>query len=249
MSATHPALPLFILLHGTCFNGAQWRVYEQLLADVAEVCAPDLPGHGARAAQPFSMAAARRVVHEAVQTAGARPVILGGHSLGGFVAMSYAAVHGRRLAGLVLMGSATEPRCRAAASFRMVARLWEAMGAERVRQMHELTVGRRADARVWRAISARGESFGAVRAAWWAVMAHSGSWQLRRVPCTTLVLGGRLDVLHLQAARFAAAAPHGRVVTAPWRGHVWSLTHPEEVAGHLRRFVEQECGAVHPPMA
>ena len=118
--------------------------------------------------------------------------------------MSYAAVHGRRLAGLVLMGSATEPRCRAAASFRMVARLWEAMGAERVRQMHELTVGRRADARVWRAISARGESFGAVRAAWWAVMAHSGSWQLRRVPCPTLVLGGRLDVLHLQAARFAA---------------------------------------------
>lgn len=239
-----PALPLFILLHGTCFNGAQWQLYKALLADVAEVCAPDLPGHGARAAQPFSMAAARRVVHEAVRAAGARPVILGGHSLGGFVAMNYAALHHRRLSGLVLMGSATEPRCRAAASFRMVARAWEAMGPERVRQLHELTVGRRADARVWGAITQQGEQFGAVRAAWWQVMALSGSWQLRRVSCPTLVLGGRHDVLHLQAGRFAAAAPHGRAITAPWRGHQWSLTHPEEVAAHLRRFVVQECEGI-----
>ena len=238
------ALPLFILLHGTCFNSGQWALYKELLADAAEVCAPDLPGHGARAAQPFSMAAARRVVHEAVLAAGERPVILGGHSLGGFVTMNYAALHHRRLAGLTLMGSATEPRCPGAVSFRMVARLWEAMGAERVRQLHERTVGRRADARVWGAITERGEQFGAVRSAWWQVMALSGSWQLRRVSCPVLVLGGRLDVLHLQAGRFAAAAPHGRAITAPGRGHLWSMTHPEEVAAHLRRFIEQECKGI-----
>lgn len=242
MSAS--TLPLFILLHGTCFNSGQWQLYKELLADAAEVVAPDLPGHGARAAQPFSMAAARRVVHEAVQAAGERPVILGGHSLGGFVAMEYAALHHRRLSGLALMGSATEPRCRASVSFRMVARLWEVMGAERVRQSHERTVGRYADARVWRAITERGEQFGAVRAAWWQVMAQSGSWQLRRVSCPTLVLGGRQDVLHLQAGRFAAAAPRGEAVTVPWRGHLWSLTHPEEVAAHLRRFIVQECMSI-----
>lgn len=244
MPSATPALPLFILLHGTCFNSGQWELYKELLADAAEVVAPDLPGHGVRAAQPFSMAAARRVVHEAVQAAGERPVILGGHSLGGFVAMQYAALHHRRLSGLALMGSATEPRCRASVSFRMVARLWEVMGAERVRQSHERTVGRYADARVWRAISERGEQFGAVRAAWWQVMAQSGSWQLRRVSCPTLVLGGRQDVLHLQAGRFAAAAPRGKAVTVPWRGHLWPLTHPEEVAAHLRRFIVQECMSI-----
>ena len=126
----------------------------------------------------------------------------------------------------------------------MVARLWEVMGAERVRQSHERTVGRFADARVWRAISERGEQFGAVRAAWWQVMAQSGSWQLRRVSCPTLVLGGRQDVLHLQAKRFAAAAPHGEAVTVPWRGHLWPLTHPEEVAAHLRRFVAEKCQGI-----
>ena len=240
------ALPLFILLHGTCFNGGQWQLYKELLAGAADVCAPDLPGHGARAGEPFSMAAARRVVHEAVRAAGgSRPVILGGHSLGGFVAMNYAALHHRRLAGLALMGSATEPRCRAAASFRAVARLWEAMGAERVRQLHEQTVGRRADARVWGAITERGEQFGAVRAAWWQVMALSGSWQLRRVSCPVLVLGGRQDALHLQARRFAAAAPQGKAITAPWRGHLWSLTHPAEVASHLRHFVVHDCMGIH----
>ncbi len=233
--------PLFILLHGTCLNGAQWAPYRALLEDVAEVSTPDLPGHGVRAADTFTLDAAVRIVHEHVQAAApGRPVIVGGHSLGGFVAMSYAERHPAALAGLALMGSATEPGGPGAVLYRATARLWELAGPERVQWLHEQTLGRAADGRVWTAIHAQGgESFGAVRDAWTQVMDNCGSHQLRQVRCPVLVLGGAWDQLHLQAARFAAAAPHGQAITAPRRTHQWPLTHPDEVAAILRRWVAE----------
>ena len=231
--------PLLILLHGTCLNGGQWALYRDLLADAADIAAPDLPGHGVHAHTAFSLDAAVQAVHEQVCQAQARqqPVILGGHSLGGFVAMSYAERHPDQLAGLILIGSATEPGGPGAIVYRAVARLWEMAGPQRVQQLHEHTLGRMADARVWNAVQARGESFGAVREAWSQVMQHCGSRQLRQVRCPILVLGGQLDQLHLQAKRFAAAAPQGQVITAAGRTHHWPLTHPEEVAAVLRNWI------------
>lgn len=284
------ARPLLVLLHGTCLNAGQWDLYADLLADVAEVVAPDLPGHGTRAAQPFTLDAAVHIVAQTIamhangdsgsngreanacgpksapiaaaaadasslQTApgtsgtsnrpeaphmppATRPVVLGGHSLGGFVAMTYAQNHPTRLQGLALMGSAVEPRGPGAAIYRVIARLWELAGPARVQWLHEHTMGRMADPRLWADVQAHGgESFGAVRAAWAAVMGHCGSHQLRHVRCPVLVLGGQLDQLHLQASRFAAAAPQGHVITASSRGHLWPLTHPAEIAAHLRPWL------------
>lgn len=228
--------PLLILLHGTCLNGGQWALYRELMADVAQVLAPDLPGHGMHAAQPFTLDTAVQGVHALVQRVGpGRAVFLGGHSLGGFVAMSYAERYPDQLAGLALMGSATEPGGPGAFVYRAIAKLWELAGPQRVQWLHEQTLGRMADPRVWSAIQAHGgESFGAVRAAWHEVMRHCGSRQLQQVPCPVLVLGGRLDQLHLQARRFAAAAPQGRAFTMAGRNHHWPLTHPQEVAAILR---------------
>ena len=163
------------------------------------------------------------------------------------------AVHARRAAGvfqpfqrfgnglgLALMGSATEPGGPGAVLYRATARLWELAGPERVQWLHEQTLGRAADGRVWTAIHAQGgESFGAVRDAWTQVMDNCGSHQLRQVRCPVLVLGGAWDQLHLQAARFAAAAPNGQAITAPRRTHQWPLTHPDEVAASLRHWVAE----------
>lgn len=142
--------------------------------------------------------------------------------------------------GLALMGSATEPGGPGAVLYRATARLWELAGPERVQWLHEQTLGRAADGRVWTAIHAQGgESFGAVRDAWTQVMDNCGSHQLRQVRCPVLVLGGAWDQLHLQAARFAAAAPNGQAITAPRRTHQWPLTHPDEVAAILRHWVAE----------
>ena len=231
------SIPILVLLHGTRLTGAQWTGYAERLADVAEVRSPDLPGHGQRAHQAFTLAAAVQAVESVVAAAGERPVLLAGHSLGGFVAMSYAEQHPTRLGGLALMGSATEPGGPGAGVYRLLARLWALAGPARMQRLDARVLGRLLDTRIWAAIQAEGEYFGAVDAAWSEVMRHCGSHQLRHVACPVLVLGGRWDQLHLQARRFARAAPRGTVVTVPGRGHFWPMTHPGEVATQLRRWI------------
>lgn len=231
--------PRLILLHGTRLNGAQWAAYGPALASVAEVVAPDLPGHGQRAGEPFSLARTVADVAALADKAGARPVLLGGHSLGGYAAMCYAQRYPRRLAGLALIGCAAEPRGAGAWLYRQVARLWEAAGPEGMARLEQLYFSRTAHAPTWAAVQAHGGQFRQIRAAWGEVMRQCSARQLRHVSCPVLVMGGGWDQLHIHARRFAAAAPCGQVFTQPRRGHLWPLTHPAEVAAALRRWIER----------
>ena len=233
------SIPILVLLHGTRLTGAQWTGYAERLADVAEVRTPDLPGHGRRAHQAFTLAAAVQTVESVVAAAGERPVLLAGHSLGGFVAMSYAEQHPTRLGGLALMGSATEPGGPGAGVYRLLARLWALAGPARMQRLDARVLGRLLDTRIWAAIQAEGEYFGAVDAAWSEVMRHCGSHQLRHVACPVLVLGGRWDQLHLQARRFARAARHRRHRT---RSRPFLAHDPPRRSGHPTAPLDR-CGA------
>lgn len=229
--------PLLVLLHGTRLSGAQWATYAERLADIADVVAPDLPAHGKLAGQPFTLAGAVQRVSDTLADAGERPVFLVGHSLGGFVAMSYAEQHPKHLSGLVLIGSATEPGGPGAIAYKWLAQAWNLLGPECLQRLDSRLLQRIVHPDIWAAIREDGRYYDGVEATWSEVMRNCSSHQLRQVACPVLVLGGRWDQIHLQARRFAAAAPRGQVITAPARGHAWPMTHPGEVAGHLRRWM------------
>ena len=242
-----------ILLHGTRLTGAQWAPYAGLLADVADVVAPDLPAHGRRAAERFTLAAAVAAVVEAVERARAerprQPVVLAGHSLGGYVAMAYAERCAASLAGLALMGCAAEPRGTGALLYRQFARACALAGPQRLRWLDARVLGRLADPRVWAAVSDRGTWYDGIGDAWSAVMGGCSARQLQVVSCPVLLMGGRLDPLHAQARRYAAAAPQAEVVTVPARSHLWPLTKPEEVATQLRRWLHARVLRLQPTAA
>lgn len=73
-----------------------WRRQVELLHrhGYEDVLAVDLPGHGTRRDQPFTLAAARAVLDEAVADAPGRVVVVG-LSLGGYLALHWAARGGR----------------------------------------------------------------------------------------------------------------------------------------------------------
>ena len=96
--------PLVLLIHGLGTTGAVWDAAASALERQhgADVLAPDLPGHGAaRAAAPYTLGGLAAAMAAALAGctgslgagAGAtpsRPVLVAGHSLGGYVALALA---------------------------------------------------------------------------------------------------------------------------------------------------------------
>jgi pimeloyl-ACP methyl ester carboxylesterase len=93
----------------------------RFLATTHRVIAVDLPGHGSRGAETFTLPAAAAAIAAAIDAeAGGRAVVVG-HSLGGYAAMDLAARSPDRVRGLVVSGASQEPRGRWSPAFRALA--------------------------------------------------------------------------------------------------------------------------------
>jgi pimeloyl-ACP methyl ester carboxylesterase len=99
--ATAPAI---VFLHCTAANRKLWLPQMERLADQFHVIAPDLPGHGALAEQPFRLDTACQYVGDVIDRIARRTALVVGLSLGGYVAMELARQTPGRVAGLVLSG-------------------------------------------------------------------------------------------------------------------------------------------------
>ena len=86
------------------------------------VLTPDLPGHGSRRNETFTLDAAVQTMTNLVRSAAPAPVVVGGDSLGGYVSLaSAAALPGEQLKGLVLSGSSANFN---GAALRALERKW-----------------------------------------------------------------------------------------------------------------------------
>ena len=54
--------PAIVFVHGTRLTGAMWSAQQAALADEFRTIAVDLPAHGSRAAEPFTLDAATAAV-------------------------------------------------------------------------------------------------------------------------------------------------------------------------------------------
>jgi pimeloyl-ACP methyl ester carboxylesterase len=99
-----------ILIHGCTLNGASWSPVRRILEEAGlNVVAPDLPGHGHRRSEPFTLEGAVKTVVDAFNAAPPGPIVLAGDSLGSYTAQASAAhLPAERLKGLVLGGSSHE---------------------------------------------------------------------------------------------------------------------------------------------
>lgn len=103
--------PTIILIHGATLNGASWAPVRRRLEPRWQVLAPDLPGHGSRRGEPFTLQGAVDTVVAAARSVGPAPVLLAGDSLGAYTAQAAAAALPReQLKGLVLGGASQEFR-------------------------------------------------------------------------------------------------------------------------------------------
>ncbi len=232
------ARPLLVLVHGTRFDARSWHGYAQLLPQ-ADVVAVDLPGHGRRAGAPYTTDAALEVIDEVVRAAGAgRPVVLAGHSLGGYAVAAYAQRHPRTPAALVLIGAAAQAsRHRVLTGvYSGFARLLPLVGAERMARGANAVITRLgADP----AGLPGSEAYAVLPQAWAVVIAEAGVHQLEQVSCPVYLVGGQFDQLRIDTAAYAAACADARVRVIPRASHLAPLTHRAEVAAVLAEAVAQ----------
>ena len=233
--------PAIVFLHGTRLTRAMWYPQLRRLAGRYRCVAIDLPGHGLRAGEAFTLEAAVAAVAEAIKTeVPSRQAVLVGLSLGGYVAIETAEARPDLVAGLVLAGCSAEPTGPNAWPFRWLATamerlpVWVMDGASgwffRLRYPAGIA-GPIGEAGFFVAAGAR-----AVR----SILGRPYLERLGRLWTPVLVVNGALDpVFGPQGAYWAGSCRAGRHVAIPRAMHLSNLDRPRAFSKLVADFIER----------
>jgi pimeloyl-ACP methyl ester carboxylesterase len=104
-----------VLVHGFSASLHTWEPWVQRLGGQYRIITLDLPGHGLTRAPATYVSSTQKQVDVVAQTTerlGVKTFVLGGNSMGGGVAWTFATLHPERLKGLVLVDSVGLPRAQ-----------------------------------------------------------------------------------------------------------------------------------------
>jgi pimeloyl-ACP methyl ester carboxylesterase len=240
-----------VLLHGFPMDHSVWDHQVQTLAARYRMITPDLHGLG------FSKSCPGKITVE--QWAGALvgmldtlridvPIVLGGLSMGGYIAFQFFQSHRARLAGLILCDTraAADTAQAAAGRLETAARLerdgtWFLPESMLPRLLAPATLDGRIDVveRLRRTMLA-GDQF--TYAAILRGLAERPDFTplLPKIDCPTLLLVGRHDVISpvAEMTAIARAIPHARLGEIEDAGHVTPLEAPEAVTLAMCEFLD-----------
>ncbi len=255
--------PVILLLHGSNASLHTWEPWVTRLSDSYRVVTLDLQGHGLTGPHPdgcYSSACMAETV-EAVRAAlGLQSFAIGGSSMGGRVAISYAVGHPGHVSALILVNSAGAPPPvgEAAATGRRPA----GFALARIPVLRDLAAHITPRALIARSLEAtvvvKEPAAGAEAVdRYWELLRYPGNRRatlerfatpttrvtplelnaLRNIP--VLILWGADDPLFPEAAarRFAETLPGARLALLPGVGHLPQEEAPNESADALRRFL------------
>lgn len=251
----HGPGPVVVLLHGFPLDHAMWEAQREGVGAIYRLICPDLRGHGLSAA-PDGIYLIEDMAADVVELLDhlriTERIVVGGLSMGGYVALAIAARYPERLRGLVLMDTragADSPEAAKAreelaqkvlaagsaepAVLAMMPRLWSP--ATRTRRPDLIA---RFEARMFRT-PARAVA-GALRG---MAARPDRTADLPGMQMPTLVVVGSDDVITppAEARAMAEAIPNARLIEVPDAGHLAPLENPGQVNAALLQFLD----AVH----
>jgi pimeloyl-ACP methyl ester carboxylesterase len=227
-----------LLVHGIRTSATMWRRQaDGLRADGYDVLAIDLPGHGTRLEEPFTVQAALGAIDAGVAELGGR-VMLVGLSLGGYYAIAYAAAHPERVAALVATGCCALPRGVPLAAYRALAQAIHRL-PDRGLWLHTAMVRRMLPAQGALDVLAGGAALEVMDPGLRATSTLTPLADLAGYPGPVWLVNGRFDHFRLDERKFLAACRNGRLVIVPGAPHLVSLSQPDRFTAVLRRVAAE----------
>ncbi|MEO8329811.1 MAG: alpha/beta hydrolase [Candidatus Nanopelagicales bacterium] len=242
-----------VLLHAFPLDSAMYAEVVEALG--VEVFTPDLPGFGGLPSLPDepTLDAYADYVAAWLDAAGVERAIVGGTSMGGYVAMAFCRRFTERVSALALIDTkaSADPASAAEGRRTMARRMTDESTTQPLLELvlpkllGETTKGMSAD------ISARVEGWvrdaDPIGAAWaqQAMAARPDSLAtLRDVDVPSLVIVGEEDVLAppIDAGVMAAALTDTELLLIPGVGHLTPIEAPREVASALQRLMHRVDG-------
>ncbi|WP_243074916.1 alpha/beta fold hydrolase [Microbacterium sp. SS28] len=218
-----------VLVHGIRTSATMWRAQvEHLEARGNPVTAVDLPGHGSRMSEEFTLAGAFATIDEAVRRAAQKgPVLLSGHSMGGLLCIEYVGAEDRPpVAGFIAASCTAIPRGVALQTYRLLARGFDAL-PDRGMWLTDRMLDRILPAETRADFGAGGYALDAQDTALRSLSVLDLLAALRRIDVPLWFLNGQYDQLRVNERLFLATAPHAELIVVPRTTHHVTVMRPE----------------------
>jgi 3-oxoadipate enol-lactonase len=223
----------FLCLHGLVDRLEIWDRLTPSLSERGRVARLDQRGHGESEAPPgpYRREHLASDVSAVIREIGADKVVLVGHSMGGIVSMATALAHPEQVAGLILIGTASQCNEKTAEWYERIARAGEKDGnAGLARAIY----GEKSQ----KVIQGDAQGIAEVTRTLKSLYEDPLTPKLSGIVCPVLLVVGDKDPMGEKASSIIAGQlPDAELLTVPDCGHWVHVNEPEAVLGAIDRFL------------